>query len=295
MVKIWCFSWLALIALIRAKDLHQRRREDFSWMLNDQDRNGNFPMVRLPGLGNLRGVASTASAVSFLGVPYASPPLGRNRFMPPGDPDGWEGVRLAAQSGPACPRTAAAAAAVVGRRQDEDCLYLDVHVPAEAGGEGFHPIDSRGKLLFVCRAVVLTLRPPAGPARRRRPRRAVRGRRGVGFGHQIRRRRRATPNERLGLLPTVAEPRQQLGPPGPGGRLALRQRSRNAKAASIGSSFSLRSTRRPSAATLPACPCWAPAARPPRWPTCWSPPTWWPPRNGAEVLRQVLLVIPEWK
>ena len=42
---------------------------------------------------------------AFLGVPYASPPVGALRFMPPVSPLPWNGVRLMDKYGPACPQT----------------------------------------------------------------------------------------------------------------------------------------------------------------------------------------------
>jgi carboxylesterase type B len=94
------------------------------------------PVVRLDSLGGLRGLKHSPSVAAFLGVPYASPPL--RRWMPPGQPHGWEGVRLAMRSGPDCPASADGASSAPRQRQDEDCLYLDVFVPlTEAGGEMF--------------------------------------------------------------------------------------------------------------------------------------------------------------
>ena len=39
--------------------------------------------------------------VAFKGVRYAAPPVGPFRFRPPAPPQRWEGVRSAAQFGPA--------------------------------------------------------------------------------------------------------------------------------------------------------------------------------------------------
>lgn len=40
----------------------------------------------------------------FLGVPYATPPIGSLRFMPPVTPTHWRGVKLANRFGPVCPQ-----------------------------------------------------------------------------------------------------------------------------------------------------------------------------------------------
>lgn len=45
------------------------------------------PVVRLPGVGQLRGTTVTSvrgrPVLGFWGVPYAAPPTGRRRFQPP--------------------------------------------------------------------------------------------------------------------------------------------------------------------------------------------------------------------
>ena len=42
---------------------------------------------------------------AFLGLPYASPPVGALRYMPPVSPISWNGIRLMDKYGPACPQT----------------------------------------------------------------------------------------------------------------------------------------------------------------------------------------------
>jgi len=104
---------------------HRRHHPShYAWMSDSIGDEG--PIVHLAGLGSLRGVQTSKNVFSFLGVPYASPPL--RRWMPPGEAHGWEGIRQADQSGPDCPRKAGKAEGP-RRRQDEDCLYLDVHLP----------------------------------------------------------------------------------------------------------------------------------------------------------------------
>jgi para-nitrobenzyl esterase len=61
----------------------------------------------------------------FLGIPYATPPVGDKRWRPPALPPSWEGVRMAKVFGPA---------AMQGARPDielqasvaEDCLYINI-------------------------------------------------------------------------------------------------------------------------------------------------------------------------
>jgi carboxylesterase type B len=63
---------------------------------------------------------------SFLGVPYAAPPVGALRWRPPQPPAAWTGVRAATQYGDRC----AALASTNGARSDsEDCLFLNVQRP----------------------------------------------------------------------------------------------------------------------------------------------------------------------
>ena len=85
----------------------------------------------------------------FLGVPYATPPLGSNRFSPTRTPAPWSGVRSASRAGPVCPQKLppddpAEALRRMPRvtfervrrlraqlkNQSEDCLYLNVYAPA---------------------------------------------------------------------------------------------------------------------------------------------------------------------
>lgn len=87
----------------------------------------------------------------FRGIPYASPPLGSLRFMPPVTGALWSGVKVADRFGPVCPQrlpdisneTAALKRMPIGRleylkrlmpflkNQSEDCLYLNVYAPAQ--------------------------------------------------------------------------------------------------------------------------------------------------------------------
>ncbi|XP_069696446.1 esterase E4-like [Periplaneta americana] len=65
---------------------------------------------------------------SFLGVPYAKPPVGELRFKPPEPAEPWSGVWNATQDGPLCVQfwSQIDPLHVIG---DEDCLYLNVFTP----------------------------------------------------------------------------------------------------------------------------------------------------------------------
>ena len=67
---------------------------------------------------------------AFLGIPYAAAPVGDRRWQPPQDPPGWTGTRQAATAGSPCPQPKN----VVGDSgANEDCLFLNVHVPDDIG------------------------------------------------------------------------------------------------------------------------------------------------------------------
>ncbi|PJF08446.1 carboxylesterase/lipase family protein [Pseudorhodobacter sp. MZDSW-24AT] len=88
--------------------------------------------------GRLRG-----GVRSFLGIPYAAPPVGLLRFRPPEPPAAWSGLRRATGFAAAAPQPADAGFfpgdpdAMPVCPQSEDCLYLNVWAPE---AEGPHPV-----------------------------------------------------------------------------------------------------------------------------------------------------------
>ncbi|XP_055592349.1 neuroligin-4, Y-linked isoform X2 [Uranotaenia lowii] len=99
--------------------------------------------------GPLRGIVVKSNPVveAFLGVPYASPPVGSLRYMPPVTPSTWKTIRLADSFSPVCPQLPPNKRSnhlfeVPQERlhsfrrllpllmnQSEDCLYLNLYVP----------------------------------------------------------------------------------------------------------------------------------------------------------------------
>ena len=63
--------------------------------------------------------------MSFLGIPYASPPTGDLRWRAPQPVKTWQGTRQATEFGPVCRQTADWEKAP----QSEDCLTLNVWAP----------------------------------------------------------------------------------------------------------------------------------------------------------------------
>nr|ADB12618.1 neuroligin 2a [Danio rerio] len=105
--------------------------------------------------GKLRGIKKELNneilgpVEQYLGVPYATAPIGDRRFQPPEAPGSWQEVRNATQFAPVCPQNVHGVlpeimlpvwftdsldvAATYIQNQSEDCLYLNVYVPTEDG------------------------------------------------------------------------------------------------------------------------------------------------------------------
>ncbi|HEX2315310.1 MAG TPA: carboxylesterase/lipase family protein [Thermomonospora sp.] len=83
--------------------------------------------------GEVRGTAGP-TAHSYLGIPYAAPPVGTLRWKPPAPPARWQGVRDASVPGNPCMQrsepTPWGDLAGPGT-PSEDCLYLNVYTPAK--------------------------------------------------------------------------------------------------------------------------------------------------------------------
>ena len=87
-------------------------------------------LVATTAAGRLRGTDRNGIK-AFLGVPYAAPPTGANRFRPPQPVEPWTGVRDALELGPSCPQPRRRPPGwAFEPRESEDCLYLNVWTPA---------------------------------------------------------------------------------------------------------------------------------------------------------------------
>ncbi len=68
----------------------------------------------------------------FLGIPYAAPPIGELRWRPPAGAPGWRLPRDAYAYGPVCAQNNVCFPGFGFSSASEDCLYLNVHAPADA-------------------------------------------------------------------------------------------------------------------------------------------------------------------
>ncbi|XP_055904543.1 uncharacterized protein LOC129940280 [Eupeodes corollae] len=91
----------------------------------------------------------------YLGLPYAEAPVGSRRFMPPGTPLPWQGLKIARHLPSVCPQkipdiSNGSVKMSKGRyeqlirllpylkTENEDCLYLNVYVPSGDGIDHIH-------------------------------------------------------------------------------------------------------------------------------------------------------------
>lgn len=151
------FLWLALwIALTSCQRI---------------DPGTKYPTVTT-NYGKLRGIKKELNneilgpVEQYLGVPYATAPIGDRRFQPPEAPGSWQEVRNATQFAPVCPQNVHGVlpeimlpvwftdsldvAATYIQNQSEDCLYLNIYVPTEDG----ECLAQHGKALWLWSATV---------------------------------------------------------------------------------------------------------------------------------------------
>jgi len=107
-----------------------------------------YPIVRTED-GAVQGTAF-ADHQEFLGIPFASPPLGDLRFAPPVRAARWSGVLPAQQFRSSCPQQPGFVGNIPST--NEDCLYLNVYTPPgvtfpdfREGHDAEHRIDTGGQ------------------------------------------------------------------------------------------------------------------------------------------------------
>ena len=84
--------------------------------------------------GPLKGLAVSGER-EYLGIPYAAPPVGSLRWLPPQPPAHFKRLFRATQFGNVCTQLENGVGPLIGR---EDCLYLNVYVPdVEPPAHGF--------------------------------------------------------------------------------------------------------------------------------------------------------------
>src|SRR5471030_1314560 len=89
---------------------------------------GNHPIVVAPA-GRLAGL-TIGDMDTYRGIPYAAPPVGPLRWQPPQAPTPWSGTLQATKFANHCPQTASSSGIA---STTEDCLFLNVFVPRNAG------------------------------------------------------------------------------------------------------------------------------------------------------------------
>jgi len=87
--------------------------------------------------GKLQGQPLSQSSddvAAFVGIPYALPPVGSQRWRSPRAAKNWTGTFKAQSQPPACIQqiTSPNKSAYNALSQSEDCLYLNVFTPADA-------------------------------------------------------------------------------------------------------------------------------------------------------------------
>jgi para-nitrobenzyl esterase len=92
----------------------------------------NGPLVRTSD-GPVKGFIKS-DANTFLGIPYAAPPVGRLRWRPPQRPDPWRKTLKATAYGPTCPQVTTLGVFAGPTSVNEDCLYVNVFAPRRPQG-----------------------------------------------------------------------------------------------------------------------------------------------------------------
>lgn len=96
--------------------------------------NASGPVLTLTD-GQVRGTSSNG-VNSFLGIPYAAPPVGKLRWQPPQPVKRWKGVLDGSKFANTCPQVTELGAFAGPTSVTEDCLYLNVFTTGSAKKKG---------------------------------------------------------------------------------------------------------------------------------------------------------------
>lgn len=90
---------------------------------------GRKPVTVQTSHGKIQGFEDEEGVKTFLGIPYARPPVGAFRFAPPQEADPRNGIRQAVEFGPSCPQKKDELESASLWKQSEDCLSLNIWTP----------------------------------------------------------------------------------------------------------------------------------------------------------------------
>lgn len=123
---------ITVLAIITGCSLHSQANK----ITSSEDK---APTVKIES-GIVKGVTE-GEVSSFKGIPYAVPPVGEYRWRPPQPVKPWDGVRDATEFGATCAQGGwGTAPGAIAEGSSEDCLYLNLWVPAEAEPDDKLPV-----------------------------------------------------------------------------------------------------------------------------------------------------------
>jgi para-nitrobenzyl esterase len=86
--------------------------------------------------GPVQGFAKNG-VMEFLGIPYAAPPVGNLRWMPPVEHASWSNVLQATAYGPTCAQITTLGVFAGPANNNADCLFLNIFTPVINRGNAF--------------------------------------------------------------------------------------------------------------------------------------------------------------
>ncbi|MBB6147407.1 para-nitrobenzyl esterase [Silvibacterium bohemicum] len=127
----------AMIAMVVLASLSQTvRAQETTSPAQAQQPQAGLPLspVVQTSAGPLQGL-DNHGVHEYLGIPYAQPPVGGLRWQPPQAYPQWTETRQATRFGPTCAQVTTLGAFAGPANSNEDCLYLNVFAPKQAGSE----------------------------------------------------------------------------------------------------------------------------------------------------------------